>query len=126
MTVKRKQGFQKAVQKFAPSRNVTYYDILENNRPILIFCATDNIAIGAIKVIYERNFAVPANISVTGFGAYHISEMIHPSLTTVSFNHHYAGTIAATSTTKLVKNKEASKILNSKYVLRIQGSIDKV
>lgn len=67
--IKRKQGFQKAVQKFAPSCNVTYYkttfqvkdamkqvsDILNNQFPTIIVCATDNIAIGAIKVIHERN-----------------------------------------------------------------------
>ncbi|UNT71685.1 LacI family DNA-binding transcriptional regulator (plasmid) [Bacillus sp. N447-1] len=138
--IKRKQGFQKAVDTFAPSCSVTYYEttdeakdameqvayILENSLPTLIFCATDNIAIGAIKMIHERRLSVPADISVSGIGGYDISDMIYPGLTTVSFDYHYAGTIAATSITKLVENKEVPKILNSKYVLRIRESIDKV
>lgn len=138
--VKRKQGFQKAVQTFASSCNVTYYEttfhvkdameqvacILENNRPTIIVCATDNIAIGAIKVIHESNLSVPADISVTGFGGYDISEMIHPSLTTVSFDYHYAGTVAATSIIQLVENQDIPKIVSSRYALKIRESIDKM
>lgn len=55
---------------FAPSSNVTYYkttfhvkdamkqvsEILSGNRPTVIVCATDNIAIGAIKVIHENSY----------------------------------------------------------------------
>ncbi|BCB40638.1 sucrose operon repressor (plasmid) [Bacillus cereus] len=138
--LKRRQGFQKAVQMFAPSSNVTYYkttfhvkdamkqvsEILSGNRPTVIVCATDNIAIGAIKVIHEKQLSVPVDISVTGFGGYDISEMIHPSLTTVSFDYHYTGTIAATSIIQLVENKEIPKVITSKYELKIRESIDKV
>lgn len=138
--IKRKQGFQKAVETLHPPCKVTYYEttfhmkdamkqvevILKNNCPTIIVCATDNIAIGAIKVIHKSNLSVPADISVTGFGGYDICEMIHPSLTTVSFDYHYAGTIAATSIIKLVKNQEVSKLGNSRYELKIRESIDKV
>ena len=40
--------------------------ILDNNCPTLIVCATDNIALGAMKVIHSHSLSVPGDISVTG------------------------------------------------------------
>ncbi len=69
----------------------------------------------------KGSFSVPADISVTGFGGYDISEMIHPSFKQPSrFDYHYTGTVAATSIIQLVENKEVPKIISSKYELKIR------
>ncbi len=85
--INRKNGFQKAIENLEPTCSVCYYEtsfqiedamkqvqhILDNNRPTLIVCATDNIALGAMKVIHSHSLSVPGDISVTGFGGYDIS-----------------------------------------------------
>ncbi|HDR3900273.1 TPA: LacI family DNA-binding transcriptional regulator [Bacillus cereus] len=138
--IHRKNGFQKAIENLEPTCNVSYYEttfriedamkqvqhILDNNRPTLIVCATDNIALGAMKVIHSHSLSVPGDISVTGFGGYDISEIVHPSLTTIAFDYEYAGKLAATSLSQLVENKTIPKILHSRYTLKIQESVDKI
>ncbi|RAN79479.1 LacI family DNA-binding transcriptional regulator [Bacillus sp. SRB_331] len=138
--VNRKNGFQKAIENLEPTCIVSYYEttfqiedamkqvqhILDNNRPTIIVCATDNIALGAMKVIHSNHLSIPNHISVVGFGGYDISEMVHPSLTTIAFDYEYAGKLAATSLSQLVENKTIPKTLHSRYTLKIQESVDKI
>jgi LacI family transcriptional regulator len=51
--------------------------------PTAVFCACDEMAIGAIKCIYESGFKVPEDISVVGFDDIPIASMFIPSVTTV-------------------------------------------
>ncbi|MGV2484246.1 UNVERIFIED_CONTAM: LacI family transcriptional regulator [Bacillus mycoides] len=138
--VNRKNGFQKAIENLEPTCIASYYEttfkiedamkqvqhILDNNRPTIIVCATDNIALGAMKVIHSNHLSIPNHISVVGLGGYDISEMVHPSLTTIAFDYEHAGKLAATSLSQLVENKTIPKILHSRYTLKIQESVDKI
>ncbi|CAI8887760.1 LacI family DNA-binding transcriptional regulator [Bacillus sp. IT-79MI2] len=138
--VNRKRGFQKAIENLEPTCEVSYYEttfqienamkqvqhILDHARPTIIVCATDNIALGAMKVIHSNYLSIPTHISVTGFGGYDISEMVHPSLTTIAFDYEYAGQLAATSLTKLIEHKTIPKTIHSRYTLKIQESVDKI
>ncbi len=49
-----------------------------------VFAVTDEIAIGAIRVLYEAGLRVPRDVSVVGFDDIDICAYMTPGLTTVS------------------------------------------
>jgi len=62
-----------------------------------VFAVDDNMALGAIKAIYERGLSIPNDISIVGFDDLAMSQMLYPSLTTVSHPSESAGYIAMQS-----------------------------
>lgn len=85
-------------------------EYLKNNKPDCIISATDNMAFGAIKAIYDYGLKIPEDISITGFGGYKISEIISPKLTTIKFDNEKTGKEAAYSIIKLINNIPIPKI----------------
>lgn len=73
------QAYEQAL-KILPTTQATY-----------IVCATDNIALGVMKAIYELGFSIPKDFSISGFGGYNQSIAIHPTLTTVNFPYLETG-----------------------------------
>ncbi|HEY0757352.1 MAG TPA: LacI family DNA-binding transcriptional regulator [Ktedonobacteraceae bacterium] len=59
-----------------------------------IFCANDEMAIGAMKAIREAGLRVPDDISVVGFDDLEHVKHLDPALTTVQVNKEMLGTIA--------------------------------
>lgn len=51
--------------------------------PRAVFCANDQIAIGALQEAARRNLAVPADIAIAGFDDIDAASMVQPRLTTV-------------------------------------------
>ncbi|HAQ06908.1 MAG TPA: LacI family transcriptional regulator [Bacillus bacterium] len=85
-------------------------EILEDFTPTAIICATDNIAFGALKMILRLGKKVPGEISLTGFGGYNISEVIHPSLTTIRFTNEATGEMAANTIIKMTNGEEVPQL----------------
>ena len=56
-----------------------------------VICATDTLAVGAIKAIRERGYSIPADISVAGIGGGFAGTIITPALTTVKLFHLECG-----------------------------------
>ena len=52
-----------------------------------IFCATDVIAIGAMRALHERGLRVPEDVCVVGFDDVPLASFLTPSLTTMSPDH---------------------------------------
>ncbi|MCR8633565.1 LacI family DNA-binding transcriptional regulator [Paenibacillus radicis (ex Xue et al. 2023)] len=52
-------------------------------RPTAVFCCNDDMALGAIKAITEKQLTVPGDISVVGFDDHIFSGFMSPALTTV-------------------------------------------
>lgn len=52
-----------------------------------IFAATDEVAIGALRALFERGVPVPGQVKVVGFDALPMSAFTAPSLTTVAPDH---------------------------------------
>ena len=48
-----------------------------------VFCANDEIAIGALKAITEKRLRCPQDISILGFDGLKMGEYVHPPLTSV-------------------------------------------
>lgn len=51
--------------------------------PTAVFCSNDDMAIGAIKAVFEKGLVVPRDISIVGFDNIGFSEYATPALTTV-------------------------------------------
>jgi LacI family transcriptional regulator len=56
----------------------------EENRLTAIFAASDEMAIGAMRCLYDNGLRVPDDISVVGFDDLSVARMVMPSLTTVA------------------------------------------
>jgi DNA-binding LacI/PurR family transcriptional regulator len=63
--------------------------------PSVIFGATDNIAIGAMKYLHEKEYSIPGDISVFGFDNIPVSSKLIPSLSSVELDHYKSGIFAA-------------------------------
>ena len=67
-------------------------DILDGGYvPDGVICATDTLAVGAIKALQERGYKVPDDISVAGIGGGFAGTIITPALTTVKLFHRECG-----------------------------------
>ena len=67
-------------------------DILSDHPEITaLFCASDLMAIGAVKGIQAMNLNVPQDISVIGFDDIAIAKYVTPSLTTIKQDMHEIG-----------------------------------
>ncbi|WP_379971200.1 LacI family DNA-binding transcriptional regulator [Ectobacillus sp. sgz5001026] len=136
--VKRKAGFTQAVQEQAGCE-VRYFEtsfsmmdsiqivssIIHTYSPTVIVCATDNLALGAMKAAYVNELQVPHDLSITGFGGYDVAEMLHPSLTTTKFYYKQAGKRAAERIVKLVNKEEIPLQLISNFKIVDRESVDK-
>jgi LacI family sucrose operon transcriptional repressor len=135
--LKRKEGFKRAIKENEEC-NVRYYEtsflledavevafnIIETFDPSILVCATDNIALGALKAAHLIGISVPTDLSITGFGGYDVTEIIHPSLTTVKFFYKDAGRIAADSLIKLATGSEIPSLILSNYQIIERESVD--
>lgn len=72
--------------------------------PTAIFAASDPIAIGAMRALYESGFSIPDDISVIGFDNINITEFSNPPLTTIDTPAEYMGEYAAHFITQTIKN----------------------
>ncbi|MEH6891239.1 LacI family DNA-binding transcriptional regulator [Bacillus sp. JJ864] len=137
--VNRKQGFKKAidtkedceVKYYETSFNIedaiqTASEIIEEFHPSILVCATDNIALGALKAAYMKGLRVPEDVSITGFGGYQVTGVIHPTLTTVKFYYKEVGQGAARNIVKLINEEEIEKISISKYEIIERESVDNI
>lgn len=56
-----------------------------------VFCATDNIAVGAMQYLRENNIKVPQNIKIVSIGDSKISRVVYPELTTAHYYYKTGG-----------------------------------
>ena len=56
----------------------------EKSLPTAVFAAYDDIAIGAMKAIYEKGLSIPEDISIAAIDDIRISKYLYPGLTTVA------------------------------------------
>lgn len=61
------------------------------DRPTALICATDRIAIGAIRAVQAAGLVVGRDIGVTGHDNIHASRFTHPSLTTMDLDVRSVG-----------------------------------
>jgi len=136
VSIERYKGYVKALK----NNNITikeeycvYADFLEdcayektkellNKYPEItsFFCASDIMALGAMKAIKELNKKVPEDISVVGFDNIPLAAYSTPALTTVNQDFYLMGKEAAKQLLKMIKKEDFKKniILNHKLLVR--------
>lgn len=127
--LKRKQGFCRAV--FGPSTETCFYetgflmrdafelfDQVELGGATAIICATDNIALGAMKALGQRGINVPGDVSVMGFGDYEVADIM--GLTTMRYPYEETGELAV----KKILQKDFSSVKNPLCEIIIRKSVD--
>lgn len=91
-----------------------------------VFCATDNIAIGAITYLKKIGKKIPEEIQLAGVGDTPMGRLITPCLTTVHFYYKTSGMEAAAMLVDLLESKNAvCKELKMGYEIICQESTRK-
>ena len=72
-----------------------------------IVYADDMIAVGGMRALIEAGLRIPMDIAISGFGNYDISRYTSPTLTTVDYDMHTMGKIAATRLYQLIQDDDA-------------------
>ncbi|GGG13558.1 LacI family transcriptional regulator [Paenibacillus albidus] len=135
--VRRKEGFQRALREYGDC-DVRFYTsgfrmneavaaaelLFEDRIPSVIVCATDNIALGVMKAASLRHIPIPMGVSVTGFGDYEVTEIVHPALTTMRFFYREAGKLAADNIIALVNGEDVAKVSISGCEIIERESVD--
>lgn len=92
----------------------------------LIVCATDNIALGVLKGLANQGVSVPRDVSVSGFGGYDFTEVLHPSITTVHLPYRRTGAKAADMMLQLLQGEQVSMKTFTIFELKVRESVDKL
>ncbi len=76
-----------------------------------VFCASDLIALGALRCLREKGLNIPEDVAIAGFDNIPISSFANPALTTVHQNTKLAGEILVNSLLRLISGEEVSHYL---------------
>ena len=91
------------------------------NRPTAVFCSNDDIAVGAMKAIFESGLNVPNDISIIGFDDSNFCNYVTPPLTSVRKDSLTMSEYGGINLLNVIKNKEVNKekvYIESKLVVR--------
>jgi DNA-binding LacI/PurR family transcriptional regulator len=84
-----------------------------------LFCASDLIAIGAMRALQERGLRIPEDIAVAGFDDIPTARFANPSLTTVHQDTKVAATLLVESLLNIIQGEEAaSRTIAPSLVIR--------
>nr|WP_258712459.1 trehalose repressor [Clostridium gelidum] len=100
--------------------------IVSTQKPTIIVCATDSIAIGVMKGLTKMEISIPKEISVTGIGDYEIAGMITPSLTTIHYPYKSCGKLLAENIVNLIIGNNTNKETIIPVKLIERESVDKL
>ncbi|QAT38929.1 LacI family DNA-binding transcriptional regulator [Clostridium sp. JN-9] len=88
--------------------------IFDNKKVDALFCASDEIAMGAINALRDRRIKVPEEVDVMGFGNINSASVFYPKITTISQPMYDMGSFGMRMLIKLI-NKQPAETNN--YVL---------
>lgn len=88
-----------------------------------LFCATDNIAAGAMVRLREKGYAIPQDVAVCGIGDSQIAKLLCPPLTSANLHYKTGGEEAARMLLGLMEgNTEVRKTIRLGCTLVIRDS----
>ncbi len=89
-------------------------------RPTAIFCANDEIAIGAVNAARSHGLSVPEDFSIAGFDNVPLSSVFMPSITTVRQPVETIATLATRTLIEMIDGKtgHVSQVLPTELIVR--------
>lgn len=88
------------------------------------FCATDSIAVGAMRCLREAGKRIPQDVALVGVGHSRLSELVEPRLTTAHYYYQSSGEEAARALLDILEEQvDRKKHLMLGYVLCEQQSV---
>lgn len=91
------------------------------NRPTAVFCANDDIAVGAMKAVFESGLSVPEDISIIGFDNSNFCNYVTPTLTSVKKDSLTMSEIGGLYLLDIINKKNLNKdkiFIESRLVVR--------
>ena len=84
-----------------------------------VCCASDSIAIGAMRALQERGVRIPEDVAITGFDDVPIASFANPSLTTVQQDTKLAGQLLVDALLALIHEEPIeSQVMPARLVVR--------
>jgi DNA-binding LacI/PurR family transcriptional regulator len=97
-----------------------YEILLRHSDVTAIFCASDLMALGAIRALERMGRKVPEDISIVGFDDINIASYCHPKLTTIRQDKYELGYQAAQLLIDMLENRTKNRkiLLNNRLIER--------
>ena len=95
------------------------------DRPTVVMCGNDVLAVGAIRQAKQMGFRVPHDISITGFDDIELATITNPALTTVHVPHREMGRNAARILVAMVNEGKQFKSTQLMTHICIRESLSK-
>jgi LacI family transcriptional regulator len=76
--------------------------IIAKSKPDAVFCASDEVAMGAINALREANLRVPEDVNVMGFDNIDSAAIFYPKLTTISQPMYDMGSVSMSLLIKVI------------------------
>ena len=94
--------------------------LMERNAPFdALFCASDLIAIGAMRALQEKGFAIPLDVAIAGFDDIPVASFTNPSLTTVQQDTKTAANLLVETLLALIQGETVqSTTISAPIVIR--------
>lgn len=94
--VQTKESYMKEAEFSVESGYTKAKELMEEYPQIdSLFCATDSIAVGAMKYLSDAGIEVPNQVQLLGFGDSILGEIVTPSMTTIHYYYKTTGMEAA-------------------------------
>jgi LacI family transcriptional regulator len=93
------------------------------NRPSVVMCGNDVLAVGAIQRAHDLGIRVPEDISITGFDDIELARIVTPKLTTVHVPHREMGLRAAKDLIRMVEKRSTGASTQLQSSLKLRGSL---
>ncbi|HHD2753659.1 TPA: LacI family DNA-binding transcriptional regulator [Clostridium perfringens] len=98
-------------------------ELISNNEIDGVFCASDNIAIGAYKGLKRLKINIPESVSVVSFGDKEIAKYLTPTLSSVKEDMYRLGYEGGQLLVNLIKGKKVVSGINLDYEFIRRNSI---
>lgn len=137
------EGYKKALQDNELKYNMVYtaggrryshaYEVgkeiindIENFTAIL--CSNDELAIGLMNIFLDKNFKVPDDISIAGYGNYQIGQYVRPQLTTIGEPFYDIGAVSMRMLIKTIikGEKNISNIMELPFTIEKRNSVKNI
>lgn len=100
--------------------------IAQRDLPEAIFYANDEMAIGGLQALAEKNISVPNDISIIGFDDIQLAEYVSPSLTTIRQPKYEAGALAVHLIFQLLSSEKIEPSYKLATELIVRESVKKM